>query len=64
MKQTLIILLALTIVLSFSSWAAAREKQEPLGEITSLKGRLEIKKKESRTWVNAAPGKEVFFGDA
>ena len=64
MKQALIIFLSLTIMLSFSSWAAAMEKQEPLGEITSLKGRLEIKKKESRSWVTAASGMEVFYGDA
>ena len=64
MKHTLIIFLSLIIVLSFSSWATAVERQEPLGEITSLKGRLEIKKKESRSWVAAAPGMEVFYGDA
>ena len=64
MKHTLTILLSLIIILSFSSWAAAMEKQEPLGEITSLKGRLEIKKKESRSWVTAAPGMKVFYGDA
>lgn len=64
MKHALIILLSLTIVLSISPWAAARGKQEPLGEITSLKGRLEIKKKESRAWVNAVPGMKVFYGDA
>ena len=64
MKQTLIILLSLTMLLSFSFGVTAQENQEPLGKITYLKGRFQVKKKDSRIWSGAAIGMNVFYGDA
>ncbi len=64
MKHILILLLSLAMMLSFSPGAIARENQEPLGKITSLKGRFDIKKKDSRVWVDAVTGMDVFYGDA
>ena len=49
-----IILLFLTLFVSFSSWAAARESEEPLGRITSLQGPVSGQKKGQPVWTDAA----------
>jgi len=64
MKPNVIMLCLLTFILSFPASAIARGDEEPQGRITALKGRLEVKKKDSRVWTAAKPGMNVFYGDA
>ena len=64
MKQTLVILLVVAISLFFISAAIAAKNADPLGAVTSHKGRFQIKKKESRIWTDAITGMQVYYGDA
>lgn len=64
LKRIVLILLFLTMFLSFSSWAAAKASEEPLGRITSFQGRFQVKQKDSRIWTDATSGMNVFYGDA
>jgi len=64
LKQILIIFLSLIVFLSFSSGAIAAVSQDPLGKITSYKGRFQVKQKDSRIWADAVTGMDVFYGDA
>jgi hypothetical protein len=64
LKRIVLILLFLTMFLSFSSWAVAKASEEPLGRITSFQGRFQVKQKDSRIWTDATSGMNVFYGDA
>jgi hypothetical protein len=64
LKHTAIIFLSLIVSLFISAGAIAAANQDPLGKITSYSGRFQVKQQDSRTWIDAATGMDVFFGDA
>jgi hypothetical protein len=64
LKHPLITLLSLTIFLSLAPGVDAATNQEPLGKVTSHKGRFEVKPKDGQVWTEAFTGMDVFYGDA
>lgn len=64
MKHKLIAGCLLVLFLMPPLAATALETEEPVGSITALKGKVQVKKMDGQVWGDAEQGMEIFYGDA